>query len=93
MPMTPHLQLSGHLNLYLPTQNPAAFTTILSNPHKHLAHHNTIPNTASQIHLDTPKHTGKHTHSSYTILPPPLATHPIDRSDADRVKYQHITQR
>ena len=63
---------SGHLNFYLPTQIPAAFIAILSTPHKHMAYHNTIPNTATHMHLETPKHTGKHTHSSYTIHLPPL---------------------
>ena len=37
------LLLPGHLSFYLPTPNPAAFRTILSSPHKHMAHHNTIP--------------------------------------------------
>ena len=35
-------------------QNPAAFTTILSTPHKHMAHSNIIFNTADHIHLHTP---------------------------------------
>ena len=61
-----HFLLSGHLNLYLPTQNPAAFTIILSTLHKYMAYHNTIPNTATHLHLHTPKHLGKHTHR----LPP-----------------------
>ena len=70
--MMQHFPLSGHLNLYLPTQNPAAFTTILSTPLKRVAYHNTIPNAATYIHPHTPKHVGKYTHnSSYTILLPP----------------------
>ena len=61
---------------YLPTQNQAAFTTILSNPHKHMVYHNTIPNTATHIHLHTPKHIGKHTHTAATLfyLPPNSST-------------------
>ena len=74
--MTLCVRLSGHLNLYLPTQNPAAFTTILSIPYKHMAHHNTILYTAIHIHLHTPKHTGKQTHNntlfiSFPLKPPP----------------------
>ena len=34
MSITPHYPLPAHLKLYLPTQYPAAFTTILSTPHK-----------------------------------------------------------
>ena len=84
--MMPHYQLSAHLNLYLPTQNPAAFTTILSTPHKHMAQHNTIPYTATEIHLPTPKHTGNCSHSSYTILLlRPLQLYPIDSSDVDNM--------
>ena len=54
--MAPHLPLSGHLNLYLSTQNLAAFTTIVPTPHKHMAYHNTIPNklfTYTYIHPNT----------------------------------------
>ena len=85
--MTPGFLLSGPLNIYLPTQNPAAFTTILCTPHKHMAYHNTIPNTATHVLLHTTKHIGKHTHSSYTILlpPNPKQLHSIDRSDADNM--------
>ena len=39
-------------------------------PHKHMAHHNTIPNSATYIHLHN-THTQKHIHPSYTILLPP----------------------
>ena len=49
--MTPRFPLSGHLNLYLSIQNPAAFITILSTLHKHMTDHNTIPNTAIHIYL------------------------------------------
>ena len=49
--MTPRVPLSGHPNLNLPIQNPAAFTTILTTLHKHMAHHSTLPNTAIHIHL------------------------------------------
>ena len=56
MPLTPCFLLYGHLNLYLPIQNLATFTTILFSPHKHIAHHNAIPNSATYIHLHTPTH-------------------------------------
>ena len=69
--MTSRFPLSGHLNLYLPTQCRAAFKTILSTPHKHIPHHNKILYIATHMHLHTPKNTRKHTHSSYTILLPP----------------------
>ena len=62
----PHFPLSDQLLI----QNPAAFTTMLSTPHNQMAHHNKIPNTFTHIHLYTS--TGKHTHSSYTILLSPL---------------------
>ena len=44
-----------------------------------MAHHNTIRNIATHIRLYTPKHTGKHTHSSYTISLPSLLTTPPNR--------------
>ena len=40
------------------------FTTILFTTYKHMAHHNTIPNSATYMHLT-------HTHCDYTILLPP----------------------
>ena len=49
----PYSPLSGHLNLHLLKQNPAEFRTILSSPHKHVAYHNTIPNTATHINQHT----------------------------------------
>ena len=52
--MMPRFLLSGHLNLYLPMQNPAAFTIILSTPRKLTAHHTTTPNTGTHRHLHTP---------------------------------------
>ena len=39
-------------------------------PHKHMAHHNTIPNSATYIHPHN-THTQKHIHPSCTILLPP----------------------
>ena len=51
-----------HLNLCLPTQDPAAFTTILSTSHKHMAYHNTIPNIPTHLHLHGPKHRQTHPH-------------------------------
>ena len=52
--MVPRFSLSSHLNLYLPIQNLAAFTTILSTLHKHVAHHNTISKIATHINLHRP---------------------------------------
>ena len=41
---------------------------------------------ATHVNLHPLKHTGKHTHSSYTIfLHRPLQVYPIDRSDADNM--------
>ena len=47
LPVTPRFLLCSHLNLYLPIQSLASFTTILFIPHKHMAYHNTIPNSAT----------------------------------------------
>ena len=49
----PHFPLPRNLNLYLPIQHLAGFTTALFTPHKHMAHHNTT-NTATHKHLHTP---------------------------------------
>ena len=75
--MTPHSPLSGHLNLYLPIQNLAILTTILFTPHKHMAHHNTIPNSATYLDLHTPTHA---TPTIATLFFFPLATPPSSRS-------------
>ena len=74
LPVTPHFLLSGHLNLYLPIQNLGTFTTIWFTPHKHMAHHNTIPNSATCIHLHT--HTKTHPPKLHYSSPSPLTTLP-----------------
>ena len=45
----------------------------------YMSHLNTVP------YLHTSKHTGKHTHSSYTILPHPWQLPPIDCSDSEKM--------
>ena len=59
LPMTPRFLLSGHLSLYLQKKKKilAVFTTILSTPHIHMAHRNTIPSSAIYMqltHVNTP---------------------------------------
>ena len=44
-----------------------------------MSHLNTVP------YLHTSKHTGKHTHSSYAILPHHWQLHPIDCSDSEKM--------
>ena len=48
-----HTFYLDHLNLFYPYKT-ITFTTILFTPHKHMVHHNTIPNSATYIHLHTP---------------------------------------
>ena len=74
MPVTPRFLLSGHLNLYLPIQNLATFTTISFTPHKHMVHYNTIPNSTTCIHLHTFTH--KKTPTIATLFSLPLTTPP-----------------
>ena len=45
----------------------------------YMSHLNTVP------YLHTSKHTGKHTHSSYAILPHHWQLHPIDCSDSEKM--------
>ena len=52
--MTPHSPLSGHLNPYQPTPNPATFITTLLTLHKHMAPHSMTPNTTTLTHPHTP---------------------------------------
>ena len=60
LPMMPGFLLSGHLNLYLSTQNLATFATILSTPHNHIAQPCVELDTLTDLEIDIAIHWSKH---------------------------------
>ena len=62
---------SVYTKYYQSIPNPAAFTTILSALHKHMAPHGRIPNTTTHTHPHEPTKTYPqwYTHNSYTFFP------------------------
>ena len=74
--MMPRFTLSSHLHLCLLTQNAAAFTTILSTPHKHIAYHNAIPKTQLLTNSYIHPNTQANTPTVATLFSLPLTTSP-----------------
>ena len=70
MPITPYSPPFDHPKPYQPIPNPAAFITILSTLHKHMAPHSRIPNTTTHTHLHTPIQTYRqwYTHGDITTV-------------------------